>query len=163
MGHAPGRASAGLPRTVEPALGLGQSAPFSRGDLTAVERLRSLRCPKGLAIAETGRRRAAANRLVSKGRDILEDLCWGKEARCRSRSLRFTLRWEKCTVANESRSSPFPPNFAEVLERRCQGLLDAQSAYCDAQLRCALGGDERLPRGSLPDPAPRHSWNPPDH
>ena len=27
---------------------------------------------------------------------------------------------------------PVPPNFAEVLERRCQGLLDAQSAYSDA-------------------------------
>jgi tetratricopeptide (TPR) repeat protein len=25
-----------------------------------------------------------------------------------------------------------PPNFAEVLEQRCQGLLDAQSAYTDA-------------------------------
>jgi hypothetical protein len=27
---------------------------------------------------------------------------------------------------------PLPPNFAEVLEQRCQGLLDAQSAYTDA-------------------------------
>jgi tetratricopeptide (TPR) repeat protein len=28
--------------------------------------------------------------------------------------------------------TPLPPNFAEVLEQRCQGLLDAQSAYTDA-------------------------------
>lgn len=27
---------------------------------------------------------------------------------------------------------PLPPNFVEVLEQRCQGLLDAQSAYTDA-------------------------------
>jgi tetratricopeptide (TPR) repeat protein len=27
---------------------------------------------------------------------------------------------------------PLPPNFADVLEQRCQGLLDAQSAYTDA-------------------------------
>jgi len=27
---------------------------------------------------------------------------------------------------------PVPPNFADVLEQRCQGLLDAQSAYTDA-------------------------------
>lgn len=28
--------------------------------------------------------------------------------------------------------SPMPPNFGEVLEQRCQALLDAQSAYTDA-------------------------------
>jgi tetratricopeptide (TPR) repeat protein len=28
--------------------------------------------------------------------------------------------------------TPVPPNFAEVLEARCQGLLDAQSAYTEA-------------------------------
>ena len=28
--------------------------------------------------------------------------------------------------------TPVPPNFAEVLEQRCQGLLDAQTAYTDA-------------------------------
>jgi hypothetical protein len=27
---------------------------------------------------------------------------------------------------------PMPPNFTDVLEQRCQGLLDAQSAYADA-------------------------------
>jgi hypothetical protein len=27
---------------------------------------------------------------------------------------------------------PVPPNFADVLERRCQGLLDAQRAYTEA-------------------------------
>ena len=27
---------------------------------------------------------------------------------------------------------PVPPNFSEILERRCQGLLDAQRAYTDA-------------------------------
>jgi hypothetical protein len=28
--------------------------------------------------------------------------------------------------------SPLPPNFADVLEQRCQGLLDAQNAYTEA-------------------------------
>ena len=35
-------------------------------------------------------------------------------------------RSEKITV------TPLPPNFAEVLEQRCQALLDAQTAYTDA-------------------------------
>jgi tetratricopeptide (TPR) repeat protein len=36
-------------------------------------------------------------------------------------------------VASETiKLSPVPPNFGEVLEARCQGLLDAQSAYTEA-------------------------------
>ena len=105
---------------------------LSRGDLTAVERLEAYGA-KGLAIAETGDA-DSAERFISKGRDILEDLRLGEGGKVplEVAQVYFALGEIRRLRSETITFVPVPPNFAEVLERRCQGLLDAQSAYSDA-------------------------------
>jgi len=105
---------------------------LARRDLTDVERLEAYGT-KALAVVEAGDP-DAAERFIAKGRDIIDalrlgdggklplevaqiDFALGEVRRLRSESIVFV---------------PTPSNFADTLERRCQGLLDAQSAYSDA-------------------------------
>lgn len=64
--------------------------------------------------------------------------------------------------------TPVPPNFAEVLEARCQGLLDAQGAYTDAMRSkdahwSAMSGYrigqlyQQLHREAMEIPPPKHA------
>ena len=91
---------------MEPTLGDGRSV-LARDDLTAVERLEAYGA-KGLAIAETGDA-DSAERFVSKGRDILEDLRLGEGGKVplEVAQVYFALGEIRRLRSERLRSSPF--------------------------------------------------------
>jgi hypothetical protein len=88
---------------------------------------------KSLAIVETGDP-DSAERFVIKGRDIIDALRLGEGGKLplEVAQVHFALGEIRKLRSEAIVFVPVPANFAEVLERRCQGLLDAQSAYSDA-------------------------------
>ncbi len=105
---------------------------LARGDLLDVERLEALGA-KALAVVESGDPDAAL-RFINKGRDIVDALRLGEGGKLplEVAQIHFALG-EVRRVRSEAISFvPLPANFAAALETRCQGLLDAQSAYSDA-------------------------------
>ena len=137
---------------------------LARADLTDVERLEAYG-DKSLAIVETGDP-DAAERFVIKGRDIIDALRLGEGGKLplEVAQVHFALGEIRKLRSEAIVFVPVPANFAEVLERRCQGLLDAQSAYSDAMRSydahwAAMSGYrigqlyQRLARGR--DPRPR--------
>jgi tetratricopeptide (TPR) repeat protein len=75
-----------------------------------------------------------ALREVSMARDIIERERFGEAGKP---PMELAVVWFALGEVRRKKSeqftfAPVPPNFAEVLERRCQGLLDAQRAYTDA-------------------------------
>jgi len=105
---------------------------LARVDLTDVERLEAYG-DKSLAIVESGDP-DAAERFVIKGRDIIDALRLGEGGKLplEVAQVHFALGEIRKLRSEAIVFVPVPANFAEVLERRCQGLLDAQSAYSDA-------------------------------
>ena len=105
---------------------------LARADLTDVERLEAYG-DKSLAIVEAGDP-DAAERFVIKGRDIIDALRLGEGGKLplEVAQIHFALGEIRKLRSEAIVFVPVPANFAEVLERRCQGLLDAQSAYSDA-------------------------------
>jgi hypothetical protein len=101
-------------------------------DLTVLEAIEA-HGAKALGLVEQDQVDEAA-RQVGLGRDLIDQHRLGESGPppIELAQVSFALgevrrkRSEKITV------SPLPPNFAEVLEQRCQGLLDAQSAYTEA-------------------------------
>jgi tetratricopeptide (TPR) repeat protein len=74
-----------------------------------------------------------ALREVSKARDIIEQERFGEAGKP---PMELAVVWFALGEVRRKKSEqitfePVPPNFTEVLERRCQGLLDAQRAYTD--------------------------------
>lgn len=74
-----------------------------------------------------------ALREVSVARDIIEKERFGEAGKP---PLELAVVWFALGEVRRKKSeqivfTPMPPNFAETLERRCQGLLDAQRAYTD--------------------------------
>jgi len=105
---------------------------LAREDLDDVERLEA-HGAKGLAVVESGDP-DSAEKYISRGRDIVEERRLGDGGRLpvEVAELYFALG-EVRRLRSESISFvPLPEHFADALERRCQGLLDAQSAYSDA-------------------------------
>ena len=88
----------------------------------------------GLALAEVeaGQLDAAAVH-VSQGRTVLESLNLDGAGRLPKDTapLFFALGEIRRLRAEHIRFVPYPPDFLDRLERRCQLLLDAQSAYSD--------------------------------
>jgi tetratricopeptide (TPR) repeat protein len=105
---------------------------LARADLGDVERIEAYGA-KALSLVEIGDA-DAADRLVQKGLDLVEAHRLGEGGRLpvEVAQLKFALGEIRKVRSEKITFVPFPPNFAAVLEQRCQGLLDAQSAYTDA-------------------------------
>lgn len=73
-------------------------------------------------------------REVMKARDLIEEHRLGDAGRppIELAPVSFALGEVRRSRSEKIRFSPLPPNFTDVFEQRCQGLLDAQSAYMDA-------------------------------
>jgi hypothetical protein len=105
---------------------------LSRSDLTDVEKLEAFG-GKALAVVEAGDP-DAAEKFIAKGRDIVDALRLGEGGKLplEVAEIHFALGEVRRVRGEAIVFVPLPPNFADALERRCQLLLDAQSAYSDA-------------------------------
>ena len=105
---------------------------LARTDLTQVEKLEAFGA-KALAVVEAGDA-DAADRFIAKGRDIIDVLRLGEGGKLplEVAQIHFALGEVRRLRGEAIVFVPLPPNFADALERRCQLLLDAQSAYSDA-------------------------------
>jgi len=75
-----------------------------------------------------------AAREVAKSRDVAEQHRLGESGKppLELAPMYFALGEVRRKRSEAIKFAPMPENFALALERRCQGLLDAQSAYTDA-------------------------------
>jgi hypothetical protein len=105
---------------------------LARPDLLDVERLEAYGA-KALSIVESGDP-DGAERFIARGRDIMEKLHLGEGGKVpiEVAQIFFALGEVRKQRSEAIVFVPLPANFAEALEQRCQGLLDAQSAYSDA-------------------------------
>ncbi|MET0595591.1 MAG: hypothetical protein ABW133_23030 [Polyangiaceae bacterium] len=139
---------------------------MARSDLTDIDRIEG-HGAKALAIVESGDP-DSAERFISKARDIIELLRLGEGGKVPVQVAQvFFALGEVRKVRSEAITFvPLPANFPDALERRCQGLLDAQSAYSDAMRSydphwAAMGGYrvgelyQKLHRDVLAVPAPK--------
>jgi tetratricopeptide (TPR) repeat protein len=88
---------------------------------------------KALALVATGDD-VKATHFIEKGRTIIEEHQLDRAGAVPRdlAQLYFALGETRRMRAERIKFNPVPPNFAAVLEQRCQLLLDAQSAYSDA-------------------------------
>ena len=105
---------------------------LARGDLTDVDRIEGYGA-KALAIVEAGDP-DGAERFIARGRDIIEALRLGEGGKVpvQVAQIFFALGEVRRLRSEAITFLPLPADFADALEKRCQGLLDAQSAYSDA-------------------------------
>jgi tetratricopeptide (TPR) repeat protein len=105
---------------------------LAQPNLSDLERLAGYGA-KALAVVEVGDP-DGAERFVDKGLDIVEALRLGEGGKLpvEAAEVKFALGEVRKQRSERIRFVPLPPNFAEMLETRCQGLLDAQSAYTEA-------------------------------
>jgi tetratricopeptide (TPR) repeat protein len=75
-----------------------------------------------------------AERDVGKARDLIEDNRLGESGKppLSLVQVSFALGEVRRLKSEKISFSPLPPNFVDVLEQRCQALLDAQAAYTEA-------------------------------
>jgi tetratricopeptide (TPR) repeat protein len=138
----------------------------TRSDLADIDRIEGLGA-KALAVVESGDP-DGAERFISRARDIIERLRLGEGGKVpiQVAQVFFALGEVRRVRSEAINFVPLPANFAEALERRCQGLLDAQSAYSDAMRSydphwAAMGGYrvgelyQRLHRDVLAIPPPK--------
>jgi tetratricopeptide (TPR) repeat protein len=88
---------------------------------------------KALGLVEQDKVDEAA-REVGLARDLIEQHRLGESGKppLELAQASFALGEVRRKRSEKIGFDPMPPNFVEVLEQRCQGLLDAQSAYTDA-------------------------------
>jgi len=104
---------------------------LERKDLALLEMV-EVRGMRGLGLVEQDMVDEAL-REVSLARDIIERERFGEAGKP---PIELAVVWFALGEVRRKKSEqilfvPVPPNFAEVLEKRCQGLLDAQRAYTD--------------------------------
>lgn len=101
-------------------------------DLTIVEKIDALGA-RALGSVEQDKLEDA-ERDVGKARDLIEDNRLGESGKppLALVQVSFALGEVRRLKSEKIGFSPFPPNFSDVLEQRCQALLDAQAAYTDA-------------------------------
>lgn len=101
-------------------------------DLTVIEKIDALGA-RALGYAEQDKL-AEAEKDVSQARDLIEDNRLGESGKppMELMQVSFALGEVRRLKSERIAFNPMPPNFTEVLEQRCQALLDAQSAYTDA-------------------------------
>lgn len=104
---------------------------LARTDLAELERLESIGA-KALALAQLGEL-DAAERQIGVGRSLVDALRLGEGGRLPTAvaQLQFALGEVRRLRSEQIVFVPLPARFADALERRCQGLLDAQEAYTD--------------------------------
>jgi tetratricopeptide (TPR) repeat protein len=105
---------------------------LAREDLAALQVIEA-RGAKALGLVEQGQVDAAA-REVTRAQDLAEEGRLGEAGKppLELAQVFFALGEVRRVRSEAITFVPVPPNFAEALEKRCQGLLDAQSAYTDA-------------------------------
>jgi tetratricopeptide (TPR) repeat protein len=88
---------------------------------------------EALALVEQGKL-DPASREVDKARDLIEQNRLGEAGAppLELATVSFALGEVRRLKSEKLTFTPVPANFGEVLEERCQGLLDAQGAYSDA-------------------------------
>jgi tetratricopeptide (TPR) repeat protein len=101
-------------------------------DLSVLEVIEA-RGAKALGLASQGLL-DDASRDVLKARDLIEEHRLGEAGKLpiELAPVTFALGEVRRAKSERVRFTPLPPNFTDVLEQRCQGLLDAQNAYTDA-------------------------------
>jgi hypothetical protein len=114
------------------ALGQIGDAILARTDLDDVDRLVGLGA-RGLAHVELGDD-VRAGRDVLDGLEIADGMHYGERdiLPVAVAQLRFALGEVRRVRSERIRLDPPPPDFVDVLERRCGGLLEAQEAYAQA-------------------------------
>jgi tetratricopeptide (TPR) repeat protein len=105
---------------------------LARTDLTILETIEA-RGARGLALVEQDRADEAM-RDVAAARDLIEQHRLGEAGRppLELAQVSFALGEVRRVKSERIVFVPLPPNFGDVLEQRCQGLLDAQNAYTEA-------------------------------
>jgi tetratricopeptide (TPR) repeat protein len=101
-------------------------------DLSVLETIEA-RGARALGLVEQDQVDEAA-RQVGLARDLIEEHRLGESGPppVELAQVSFALGEVRKKRSEKIVFDPVPPNFADVLEQRCQGLLDAQSAYTDA-------------------------------
>jgi tetratricopeptide (TPR) repeat protein len=101
-------------------------------DLTVLEAIEA-HGAKALALIELDQL-DEASRQVGLGRDLIEQHRLGESGAppIELAQVNFALGEVRRKKSEKVRFDPMPANFSDVLEQRCQGLLDAQTAYTDA-------------------------------
>ncbi len=105
---------------------------LARGDLAPLQKIEA-RGARALGLVEQGQVEAAA-REVTAAQDLAEESRLGEAGKppLELAQVSFALGEVRRARSEAVTFVPVPPNFAEALEKRCQGLLDAQSAYTEA-------------------------------
>jgi len=114
------------------ALGTDGVALLARADLDDVDRLTGLGA-RALSRVEAGDD-SLAMRDVQEGLDLVDKTSFGSTGRLPNGAaqLRFALAEVRRARSERVALVPVTPDFLMKIELRCQGLLDAQSAYTDA-------------------------------
>ncbi len=101
-------------------------------DLTVLEAIEA-HGARALGLVEQDQVDEAA-RQVGLARDLIEQHRLGESGKppIELAQASFALGEVRRRRSEKISFDPLPPNFTDVLEQRCQGLLDAQSAYTDA-------------------------------
>ena len=105
---------------------------ISQPDLTPLEIIEA-RGARALGLVEQDLIDDAA-REIAKARDVAEQNRFGESGTppIQIAEMWFALGEVRRRKSEQITFVPMPANFAETLEKRCQGLLDSQSAYTEA-------------------------------
>ena len=105
---------------------------LARKDLSVLEAIEA-HGEKALGLVEQDKVDEAA-REVSQARDLIEEHRLGEAGKppLELAQVSFALGEVRRRKSERITLTPLPANFADVLEQRCQGLLDAQNAYTEA-------------------------------
>ena len=101
-------------------------------DLTVLEKIDALGA-RALGLVEQDKLEEA-EKDVSRARDMIEDNRLGESGKppVELMQVSFALGEVRRLKSERISFNPLPPNFTDVLEQRCQALLDAQSAYTES-------------------------------
>ncbi|MCL2450777.1 MAG: hypothetical protein FWD17_17685 [Polyangiaceae bacterium] len=107
-------------------------ALLAREDIDVVDRLVGLGA-RGLARIELGDDARASHDILD-GLDLADGMHYGDRdvLPVAVAQLRFALGEVRRVRSERIQFDPLPPDFLDALERRCAGLLDAQTAYAEA-------------------------------
>jgi tetratricopeptide (TPR) repeat protein len=149
-------------------LGDAADALLLRKDLSALDRIEA-HGARALALVEQGDL-DKARLAVGKAQELIDKHRLGKSSvpPVQLAQVSFAEGEIRRLKSEQIKLTPVPPNFPEVLEARCQGLLDAQSAYTEAMRSLdahwsAMAGYrvgqlyQQLHREAMEIPAPKHA------
>jgi tetratricopeptide (TPR) repeat protein len=113
---------------------LGQAADqlLARNELPEMDRIEGYGA-RALSLVERGQI-DKARIAVSKAQELIDRYGFGRSGTppVQLAQVSFAEGEIRRIQSEKIKLTPVPPNFAEVLEARCQGLLDAQNAFTEA-------------------------------